>query len=127
VSEQRFQVCDVLPGDYRVVAISGYDPQVPHCWDCSRGFGSNQTGIVFGQYEGDPDRYELDPWCAEFRRQHSLHFVPERRHAEALAQLTAALDALTEVNVPGGEHEELIDELGQAHTTYVALLGDAAV
>ncbi|WP_134666102.1 MULTISPECIES: hypothetical protein [unclassified Amycolatopsis] len=112
-----------MPGGLIVVAVESVGPgSVEGCWDCGRALVGGEVVVRVCELAAPEERYVLHRHCVELRYQDRPRYVPVREHDEALVRVGRAMDALAELNVPGGEFEGLIDELADAFGALRALV-----
>ncbi|MFC0105536.1 hypothetical protein [Kibdelosporangium aridum] len=118
---------DVLPGGLTVASVGALGAGVTEpCFDCGTAFNNDSAVVRVIDSSGlTGETYLMHPHCVEIRRGDCLRGVPQEEHAALLAHLCDAVDALTELNTPGGELEELIDDLGESFKAYRELLDGA--
>lgn len=116
------QTGEILPGGLTVVSVGTVGPDsMDGCFDCGRAF-NNDSDVVRAIDDRTGDPYVLHPHCVEIRKRDRLRYLPAEEHAELFARLRGAVAALTELNYPGGEFEELIDDLDESFRAYRKLV-----
>ncbi|NKQ51995.1 hypothetical protein HFP15_03770 [Amycolatopsis sp. K13G38] len=114
---------DVVPGGLIVVSVESVGPgSVEGCWECGLALGGGEVVVRVCELAAPGERYLLHRHCVELRYQDRPRFVPVPEHAETFARVVRAVNALTELNVPGDEFEELIDELADSFAALRALV-----
>ncbi|MTD58165.1 hypothetical protein [Amycolatopsis pithecellobii] len=114
---------DVVPGGLIVVAVESVGPgSMEGCWDCGRALVEGEVVVRVCELAAPEERYVLHRQCGVLRYQNRPRYGHVREHTETLARLGRAVDALVELNIPGGEFEELIDELADSFAALRALV-----
>ncbi|QWF81033.1 hypothetical protein [Amycolatopsis sp. CA-230715] len=104
----------VLPGGLRVDAVELADRgRTEQCLDCGRLLG-RETVLRVSEVGAPDERDVLHPRCAERRREIPLGFIPPCAHDAAVSRLGEVVNELSELNRPGSEFEQLLDELDSA-------------